>query len=154
MAAISAHQVRAPPPMTQLTQKYYLFKSIFFSFSFCIFDGGSCPLTSFTPAPCRQHCDLLAVMWSSAEVLEDESSPWLSGSLSLSSMEVNTALSIQTDRQQNTEQGLLSLTPLSPRTSYTVCPVPFLSRPSFLYLRCYPALGLPGSCCCSIHCLL
>lgn len=109
-----------------MTQTYYLFMSIVFSFFFfCTFDGGSSPLTSFTPAPCRQHCDLLAVMWSSAEVLEDESSPWLSGSLSLSSMEANTALSIQTDRQQNTEQGLLSLTPLSPRTSYTVCPLPF-----------------------------
>lgn len=35
-------------------------------------------------------------MWSSAEVLEDRSSPWWSSSLSLSSMEANTALSIQT----------------------------------------------------------
>lgn len=87
-------------------------------------DVGTSPLTSLTPAPCRQHCDLLVVMWSSAEVLEDESSPWLSGSLSLSSMEANTALSIQTDTQQNTEQGLLSLTPLSPWTSYRVHPVP------------------------------
>lgn len=84
------------------------------------------PLTSLTPAPCRQHCDLLVLMWSSAEVLEDESSPWWSGSLSLSSMEANTALSIQTDGQQNTEQGLLSLTPLSPGTSHRVWPVPLL----------------------------
>lgn len=56
-------------------------------------------LTSLTPAPCRRHCVLLVVMWSSAEVLEDESPPWLSGSLSLSSMEANTALSIQTDNR-------------------------------------------------------
>lgn len=57
-------------------------------------------LTSLTPAPCRRHCDLLVVMWSSAEVLEEhESSPWLSRSLSLSSMEANTALSIQTDNR-------------------------------------------------------
>lgn len=29
----------------------------------------------------------------------------------------------------------------------------FPVRSSILYLRCYPARGLPGSCCCSIHCL-
>lgn len=46
-------------------------------------------LTSLTPLWCVL---LVEVMWSSAEVLEDES--WLSRSLSLSSMEANTALSI------------------------------------------------------------
>lgn len=51
-------------------------------------------LTSLTPPPRRQKCDLLVLMWSSAEAFEDESSLWWSGSLSLSSMEANTALSI------------------------------------------------------------
>lgn len=109
-------------------------------------------LTSFTPAPCRQHPGLLVVMWSSADVLEDESSPWLSRSLSLSSMEANTALSIQTDTQQSTEHGLLRH-PLSvpgrPTESTCRCLPPPVG-----YLRCYPAPGPPGSCCCSIHCLL
>lgn len=110
------------------------------------------PLTSFTPAPWRQQPGLLVVMWSSADVLEDESSPWLSRSLSLSSMEANTALSIQTDTQQSTEhRARLTPTPLSPRTAHRV----HLSLPpSSGYLRCYPAPGPPGSCCCSIHCLL
>ena len=46
-------------------------------------------LTSLTPLWCVL---LVEVIWSSAEVLEDES--WLSRSLSLSSMEANTVLSI------------------------------------------------------------
>lgn len=62
----------------------------------------SSSLTSLTPAPSRRHCVLLEVMWSSAEVLEDESSAWLSTSLSLSSMEANTALSIQTHNRTQT----------------------------------------------------
>lgn len=94
-------------------------------FEFCL-QKWFCPLTSLTPAPCRQYSDLLVVMWSSADVLEDESSPWLSRSLSLSSMEANTALSIQTDTQQNTEHGLLwhPLVPGHPIESTSCCVPP------------------------------